>query len=292
MPAPVASLRTRKPTPNRDPASIFDAIERANITEWRTLRTRATHYSLAKQAAATLVALSKSESLNAIRPEHLRAAVNIWISEGYAPATINRRLVALAGIGLPTTGMWQRIPKDLKWWLTPEAHAKLKAELPAGCLMLDYIEWVIETGLRIEETLRTRKKHIIGWAGGDGSMSIIVQGLKTSAAMATLPLTVTASALIRRRVEATADSETLLFDITYEKLKADWERCRVILGEEQTPTATLKSIRRNAARNLHSAKGMPLDLVRHYLRHEDVKTTMGYLRLTGGYDTEELKRWL
>ncbi len=40
------------------------------------------------------------------------------------------------------------------------------------------------------------------------------------------------------------------------------------------------------------AKGMPLDMVRLYLRHGSMETTMGYLRLTGGYEEGEIRRYL
>ena len=43
--------------------------------------------------------------------------------------------------------------------------------------------------------------------------------------------------------------------------------------------ATLKALRRSAARYL-TVGGMPLDILRQYLRHNSVATTMGYLRLT------------
>jgi hypothetical protein len=37
---------------------------------------------------------------------------------------------------------------------------------------------------------------------------------------------------------------------------------------------------------------MPLDVLRQYLRHENIKTTEEYLRLTGGYSEAEMRRWL
>jgi hypothetical protein len=37
---------------------------------------------------------------------------------------------------------------------------------------------------------------------------------------------------------------------------------------------------------------MPLDMLRQYLRHESIWTTMGYLRLVGGYDKDEMRKFL
>jgi len=55
--------------------------------------------------------------------------------------------------------------------------------------------------------------------------------------------------------------------------------------------ATLKAMRRTAVRHL-TVNGMPTEMVRDYLRHSDIKTTMGYLHLVGGYSTEEQRRYL
>jgi hypothetical protein len=33
-----------------------------------------------------------------------------------------------------------------------------------------------------------------------------------------------------------------------------------------------------------------MDMVRDSLRHEDIKTAQGYLRLTGGYNDAEMRR--
>jgi integrase len=69
-----------------------------------------------------------------------------------------------------------------------------------------------------------------------------------------------------------------------------WATVRKQMGIEH-PGATLKAFRRGAARQL-TVGGMPLDMLRQYLRHESVSTTMGYLRLVGGYDKNEMRKFL
>ncbi len=82
-----------------------------------------------------------------------------------------------------------------------------------------------------------------------------------------------------------------VFPITYDHLLARWDALVLRMGWEGNGV-TLKALRRSAARYLHVDCGMPLDMVRAYLRHEDIETTLGYLRLTGGYGTEEMRRFL
>ena len=271
---------------------LADTIERLNITTWRTLRSRPTMYSQGKLAARDMTAIAGTGNIEAMTKGHVLRAISQWQAHGLAPQTINRRLLALKATGLPVEtldGLTQAIPKALKWWLSPEAQKTLQEHLPADHLMLDYIEFITEVGLRVEEALRIERKHFTGW--DKDHLEITVQGLKTTNSMATLPLPLKASAVVRKRL-ASSPPDARLFPVTYTQLADLWDECRKHLGEEGNPTATLKALRRSAARNLHATKGMPLDLVRHYLRHEDVKTTMSYLRLTGGYKTEELLQWL
>ena len=116
-----------------------------------------------------------------------------------------------------------------------------------------------------------------------------VPGLKTMAAQATLPLssaaTVVAVYIFRGR------SRGLMFHtVNYCQLRRKWATVRKQMGIEN-PGATLKAFRRGAARQL-TVGGMPLDMLRQYLRHESIRTTMGYLRLVGGYDKDEMRKFL
>lgn len=160
----------------------------------------------------------------------------------------------------------------------------------------DYIEFVTMVGLRIEEALRLDTEGV----SLDGSRpSFTVPGLKTSTAQASLPLPPAAAAVLRRRRKAVLAGidegafqrgERRFWPYEYRWAAKWWDQSRFLIGATQ-PTATLKALRRNAARYLHVDLGMPLDMVRHYLRHEGIATTMEYLRLTGGYGTEEMARY-
>jgi len=95
--------------------------------------------------------------------------------------------------------------------------------------------------------------------------------------------------LLRRKENA--GGEPRIFPIAYDNLHELWDKARAFLGCADNHMATLKALRRTAARHL-TINGMPTEMVRDYLRHENIKTTMGYLHLVGGYKTEEQRRWL
>lgn len=222
---------------------------------------------------------------------HIKLTVKAFKDAGLKPALINRRLVCLSAMGFNVKGNYQRVPKALKWWLKPDDQAKLVKQLQAygDQEFIDYVVWATSTGIRIEETLRLTRADFT--RDHEGNVLVTVPGLKTYDAQATLPLPREAVEVFERRL-GTSSSDTALFPTPYWKLAERWRRYRRIIGAGGSAGATLKALRRGAARNLHAGKGMPLDLVRHYLRHENIETTMGYLRLTGGYSTTEFARYL
>lgn len=220
--------------------------------------------------------------------------------------------------------------RPLKWWLNPTDHERLvgwlievvTADEVRGAysqaerlLLAAYIDFVAYSGLRVEEALALAPRGI-SYSFKTSSLalshdprdcaSITVMGTKTAGSHATLPLMPEAYDALARAWRASTSSglhfavgvtrPVFAFgptpEASYNRLAALWEHCREYLGVKDNPTATLKALRRVAARNLHIVKGMPLDMVREYLRHEDIKTTQGYLKLTGGYGEKEMRAWL
>jgi len=221
-------------------------------------------------------------------------AVSQWKAQGASPTSINARLAALCVMGIDVKGCRVRAPRKLKWWLTPDLYEELKAHYAPDSLLMQYVEWVTFTGLRVEEVLRIKRSDFSG-----NFANLTVAGTKTLCAHATLPLSSDACELAKK-VFATKPAQAdpkrrpidhLMFDIEYTDLLGLWHEAMDKIGVTH-PTATPKALRRGAARHLHAQKGMPLDMLRQYLRHSNVQTTMGYLRLTGGYDQEEMRKWL
>lgn len=242
-----------------------------------------------------------------VRESDVQLATRDWYADGLAPATINKRLNCLSVMGVKVAGCKVKEPNALKWWLSPQEELRAGqwlrnvgyATIPDADLLWAYIQWTTRTGLRVEESLR------LTWASFGitketdgrimvpiGDHGVMVPGLKTATSQATLPLGKEAAAVMDRRFkhETTYGGSAPPFPLTYEELLAAWDILKAAMGWPKE--ATLKALRRSAARYLHVDCGMPLDMVRQYLRHEDIKTTMGYLRLTGGYGTEEMRRYL
>lgn len=295
--------------------TLYDAIETKYRDDWSRMRSGACLYSqaytaagqaalhiLGPQGATSNPGLAQTISAAQVTPAIVKALTAYWYSKGLSPATITKRLNCLSAIGVNVEGCRPKAAKGLKWWLRPEDREKLCVQLRASPahplrqtdahILADFIDWTCLTGLRVEESLRLGKFD----AGRrwDPKLQayywwVCVPGTKTATAQATLPLGEEAASIIERLRDEPGPG---VFKITYDRLHAAWQDARAILGVEDVPTATLKALRRSAARYLHIDRGMPLHMVQQYLRHEDMKTTLSYLRLTGGYGTEEMRKWL
>lgn len=284
------------PTP-----TLEQALVHAYETRWKHGRDGGKcDYSQAKKAVSDILTAhlgpddtaSRSRiPVDDIGDRDVQQATAMWYAQGLAPATINKRLNCLSVLGVNVEGCRQKVKPALKWWLTPEEEARAVAYLTVygsddEKVLADLIQWTTKTGLRIEESLR------LTWTDltmGSVEVSMSVPGLKTATSQATLPVSLAAVRVLERREKAGSSIE--VFPISYETLRKRWDLLRDAM-QWMGNGVTLKALRRSAARYLHVDCSMPLDLVRCYLRHNDVETTLGYLRLVGGYSAEEMRRWL
>lgn len=236
---------------------------------------------------------------------HVASCVAAWVAAGLSASTINKRLCIFSALKINCDGAWRRADKRLKWWLRPTECERLLAHLrvkpippfPQAELVADYVEWASHVGMRVEETLRlTWSDCLIAFEKDEEGKvvnlcEVSVPGTKTERAQASLALATLPALLLARRHAARDHSEPRVFPVQYDNLHDYWQRCRDFLGVRDNPLSTLKALRRTAARHL-TTRGMPTDVVRQYLRHSDIQTTMGYLRLVGGYTTGEQRKWL
>lgn len=232
----------------------------------------------------------------------MQECVKRWQDEGKSPSTINSRLSALETTGVKVEGCWVKNKLPPKWWLRPDESSRLLAYLratpalfPTAPLLADHIEFVAYTGLRVEEALRLTWRdvtlRVIKVDGVLRSQSeMTVPGTKTRRSHATLALGDMPSLILLKRKKEAGDNP-LVFPIKYDNLHESWDKARAFLGEQDNPMASLKALRRTAARHL-TTSGMPTEMVRDYLRDSNIKTNMGYLHLVGGYSVNERRRWL
>ena len=290
-------------TPAREKTELDRLLTRVAKTHWAHRRSFDRSMSQGNMVLEALHSRGLT-TLPEVTPEVVRELVDLWTRAGYARGTIMVRCAILNLMGVPVQGCRPRGRQQLKWWLNPTERERLLGWLrgiPDADYgdTADYIEWTCYTGLRVEETLRLTWRDITFNHGPDGrlipeKMAMTAPGTKTANSQAALPLGKEACLIIVRRREAVPEAHPgdRVFPIGYRKLANLWSECREFIGAQDVPTATLKALRRSAARYLHVDRGMPLELTRAYLRHGSVGTTMGYLKLTGGYGTEEMARWL
>lgn len=280
-------------------STLWENYRKAHKDRWSELRDGGLSVTTqARAAIRTILALSGNEQAGDMPVEdvtaaQLQQAVDLWRSAGLSAGTINKRLGCLSSVGVIVSIRRMRRPRVAKWWLRPEQERRIYEGYDGAAAqdVKDYVRWATQTGLRVEETLRLTRQHF-GGLDDPSRVSITVPGTKTAlSGNVKLPVSPEAAEVAIRRL-ATRGPNAPLFDMSYNVLMGHWQSVRSFLGIEGVPLATLKALRRSAARHLHVGRGMPLDVVRTYLRHENIATTMEYLRLTGGYDADTMRQWL
>lgn len=282
----------------KDTRTLDQALDETIRDRWEGTRSCGTHRSGSEIIIRDLTALHKGPNpmrICDVTPAMLQTVVRKQTVAGIAASTIIKRLNHLSVMGVNVQGTYPRAPKLLKWWLRPDVHLVLSEWLKNHedkhlRTLHWYLLWASQTGCRVEESLRLRRSDFAG-----DYLSVTVPGTKTKGSQATLPITKEAAEVVASifgPVGTIISPSTPLFDISYVDISEAWRKARTFIGaDEHGRMATLKAVRRTAARRLHADLNMPLDKVRHYLRHSNVKTTMGYLQLTGGYSDEELRRY-
>jgi len=290
--APTLSFSFRPLPPT---AALEEAYAYALENRWSGTRGEARTRSQCTRAIADLKKLGATTVASVTRDMLLEAGTG-WASDGLTAATINSRLSALSVLGVDAKSSRASAPRAAKWWLRPASEAALLEALrtrpePKARLLADYITFVAQTGLRVEEALRLEWTHI-----DLTRRCIAVPGTKTANSAAPIPVGDEVVGLLARRQATAKPGKACVFPIDYYSLREAWlAMCVPVLqaSEGGDPSAkVLKALRRNAAHYLHVEKGMPLDYVRRYLRHGNVNTTIGYLNLAGDHHLEEMRRWL
>ncbi len=288
-----------KPT-LRDPWTLEHAVDLCMEQHWRNTRKAATMASWTRE----LLRVWPDKTLDAITTQDIDTYIRLMEADGLATWTMHAKVCCISKVydiakrnGYPGDVPYiptVHIKKPLKWWLTPEKERPVIAWLRAqGKLdVADYVEWTIETGLRVEETLRVHSGHFLGLYTAKPELT--VPGTKTDGSQGALALSTVAAGIAQRRHMALGGMEARLpmFPLDYMQLMRVWQRVRKEFGWMDDSTATLKALRRSFARRL-AANGAPLPVIQSMMRHGDPQTTMGYLRLVGGaFTTEEQRKWL
>nr|WP_246771377.1 tyrosine-type recombinase/integrase [Aestuariivirga sp. YIM B02566] len=303
LPTPLSSKKTSLATdiPNTIDGTIKEAATLALKTHWAGKRYAAKVPSYVDYVVTFLTQSCGKRNLDDLITKDIDDLVAKCRADKNSASTINAKLSALRVIFKVAAGRTpplcsrsitiKRVPasRAKKWWLNLENLEKALAycRKEAGLMILgDYIEFICNSGIRVEEALRARKDDFEN-LGKVNHTKMLVDGTKTEGARKWIALNETAAAIARRRLR----SCDVLFPISYGQLAGAWNDVRSHLGFSDVPTATLKALRRTFAK-ITELRGMPTSMLQRILRHQSITTTQGYLDLVGTNDEDAARRYL
>ena len=133
------------------------------------------------------------------------------------------------------------------------------------------VSCLIDLGCRVNELLNLEKRFI-DWDNNQ----INFNERKNDKAVA-VPMTNRVQSILRSYYRESKDCDTL-FSLDYTELNTIWQKARKDLGYEKKKFYTLHLCRHTCASRLVQ-RGVPLLLVKDWLGHEDIQTTMIYAHL-------------
>ena len=135
----------------------------------------------------------------------------------------------------------------------------------------DIIECLIDLGCRVNELLNLEKRFV-----DFDNNQINFNDRKNDNAVA-VPMTNRVNSILRRYYREVKDFDKV-FSLNYSELNAIWQKARTDLGYADKKFYTLHLCRHTCASRLVQ-RGCQLLLVKDWLGHEDIKTTMIYAHL-------------
>lgn len=205
-----------------------------------------------------------------------------------SPGTINRKLSTLSMIlkAASRRGALVRIPEfDREEEDEDARHGELSAETEQVVLatfarwgmpeMVDVVVVLVDTGLRVNELLRIGNDPVPYI--NTSKRTITVPGhISKNRKTRVVPMTERVQAVYRRRLETNKQPFAGLDKST---IRYRWDRMRGHLGFTNDPTFVPHMLRHTCASRLVQA-GVDLYVVKEWLGHLSVQTTMRYARLS------------
>lgn len=178
-----------------------------------------------------------------IQAWHIQDLINAMIGDGYQAATIGLERALLSGFFTHTRKLWcwseprqnpakqltmpkvdnarTRVLTNREWSAVSQALAQSKNKFLAPAIAL-----LLETAMRASEPLLQATWKNLDW------LNCTLSLLDAKAGARDVPLSLAAIELLKRLREITDPDETRILPITYEALKAGWQRARKIAGIE------------------------------------------------------------
>jgi len=207
-----------------------------------------------------LLKLKNSKAVVNTKRGYLKTVLDHMIDDGY-----------IDKVRLPKR---HRIKKQKVEYLTEDMERELLSWL--NCMQRnreakDIVECLIDLGCRVNELLGLEKRFI-----DFENNQINFNERKNDNAVA-VPMTNRVQSIIRPYYRRARDFDKV-FSLEYDQLNGIWQDARKSLGYADKKFYTLHLCRHTTASRLVQ-RGVPLLLVKDWLGHEDIKTTMIYAHL-------------
>lgn len=207
-----------------------------------------------------LLKLKNSKAVVNTKRGYLKTVLDHMIDDGY-----------IDKVRLPKR---HRIKKQKVEYLTEDMERELLSWL--NCMQRnreakDIVECLIDLGCRVNELLGLEKRFI-----DFENNQINFNERKNDNAVA-VPMTNRVQSIIRPYYRRARDFDRV-FSLEYDQLNGIWQDARKSLGYADKKFYTLHLCRHTTASRLVQ-RGVPLLLVKDWLGHEDIKTTMIYAHL-------------
>lgn len=272
-----------RPSDSVDMATLRDrTFERC----WKGSRSEQTALANADDVAEIIGYRTSVSSITTLTVDHL---ISELMKRNLSNATINRKLSALSFMlrFAQDRGWIDKRPKlerlretghRIRWMTDQEEAAVLKTcDFLGFTSLTDLVLVLTDTGMRLGEAMRLTHADI------DSGM------IRVWLNKADHPRSVPMTSRVKRIIERRATSGRVFHDLTKDKAERQWFRMRDVMGLAGDDQFVLHMLRHTCASRLVQ-RGVSLPVVKEFLGHKNIATTMRYAHAAARWMGEETPR--
>lgn len=268
-------------TPKANRASVCitlrDAFDRMLEGNWKHQRSASTHATNAKVVCKYL---GDATPLDTIEYEDILELRDSMESDGYAPATINRKLACLSVTMKTAVVQWRIIKAKPYFQFIEENNRRMRLITADETLkilqfyreagdeqMADFVVVASETGARRSEILKLRSRDV------DTQRGVVRFWMTKNGESRAVPLTPKAAAALDRR------GDDLFSTLSKDRVEHRWQWVRTKMGLDGDREFVIHAFRHTVATNLIEATGN-IYAVMEWMGHRRIETTQRYAKMT------------
>jgi integrase len=277
------------------PTTLKALAERVTALVWKGQRSEDTSV---KNADDVVAILGGDRDPKTVTTATIDAMVEEFQRKGFSNATINRKLAALSKMlhfakqrgwvaSVPHIERRKESEHRIRW-VSEEEEKKIERwfKFTNQQSMIDLVQFLMDTGLRLAEAVGDEKKRHTGVAWthvrtkAEGRMAVDVPPLNAkSGKLRTIPLTPRVREIVeRRRKAAPQDTERLFHDLDYWGVEYAWRTMREHIEMDHDPQFIIHVLRHTFGSRL-AQKGVAIQTIQKLMGHANVQTTMRYAHL-------------